>query len=308
MLAPEICSLPLLALLKPRLKAHQFNLRTLRSGDLWSMVCRNDATLATWTLAALIWVELGQMVGMLVVPRHPVPARVPATLPSQVRLSAGVNAGEIVSAHLFGLSVPEPVVQDPGHAPPSTADLTLAGTIATENPQRGKAIIGNPGQAKVYSVGQQVGGATLRWVYLDHVILDRNGSLETLALPRAHLAGESPAVARSAPPGSAAGSPAALPAPASQPPEGPVIDKIVDSETSNNGLGEFLGIRVLPADNRATFYESGLKEGDIVVAVNGTKLADAAHAQEMWRQVSSGSTVTVMRSGKAQEVTLNLVP
>jgi len=60
----------------------------------------------------------------------------------------------------------------------------LAGTIATEDPKRGVAIISDGGPAKVYSVGDNVGGATLHSVYLDHVILDRGGVLETLLLPR----------------------------------------------------------------------------------------------------------------------------
>ena len=63
------------------------------------------------------------------------------------------------------------------------------GTIATQDPKHGVAIISDGGPSKVYSVGDNVSGATLHSVYLDHVILDRAGVLETLLLPR-QLAGE----------------------------------------------------------------------------------------------------------------------
>ncbi len=52
-------------------------------------------------------------------------------------------------------------------------------------PKHGVAIISDGGApSKVYSVGERVGGASLHSVYLDHVILDRAGALETLLLPR----------------------------------------------------------------------------------------------------------------------------
>jgi type II secretory pathway component PulC len=43
--------------------------------------------------------------------------------------------------------------------PESAANLVLAGTIATSDPKRGVAIISDGGPAKVYSVGDNVGGA-----------------------------------------------------------------------------------------------------------------------------------------------------
>jgi type II secretion system protein C len=299
----------LLALSKSGSKAPWQELRVLRAG-LWPMLRRYDAKLVTWALGALIALEFAR-VGAMLLSGHPgrQHAAIPVISPVAHR-SAGVNIAGIVSAHIFGISAPGPSVQDPANAPRSTANLILAGTIATEDPQHGKAIIGDPGQGKVYSVGQQIGGATLRWVYLDYVVLDRSGSLESLALPRVRLAARESATARSrpAPARTAVASPTAMPAPASPEPEVAVIDKVVESEASNNGVGDFLGIRVLPAENRATFFQSGLKEGDIVVAVNGTKLTDADHGQEIWKQVSTGTTVTVMRSGKSQDITLNLAP
>lgn len=291
------------ALLKSGLKAHQWDLRSLRVDSFWSMVRRNDAKLATCILGVLVAVELGRIVSMLVI-AHPGPAQIPAAVARPLtHRSEGVNVTDIVSAHLFGISVPEPAAQDPANAPRSTANLTLAGTIATEDPERGKAIIGDPDQPKVYSVGQQIGGAALRWVYLDHVVLDRNGSLETLALPHAPLAMVG---GRYLPPHSAGGPSAGAPASATS--ENPVLDKIVDAEVFNNGLGQFVGIRVGPSDDQKGFAHSGLRNGDVIIAVNGSNLPNADRGQEIWKQVSTGTTVTVIRAGKQDDVTLSFAP
>src|SRR5258708_36787269 len=82
------------------------------------------------------------------------------------------------------MAAPDPSTQDAANARQSNANLVLAGTIATQDPKHGVAIISDGGPSKVYSVGDNVGGASLHSVYLDHVILDRNGPLETLLLPR----------------------------------------------------------------------------------------------------------------------------
>ena len=62
----------------------------------------------------------------------------------------------------------------------------LTGVIAGNDAQNGLAIIGQSAQAtKVYAVGDTVpGGVKLHAVYEDRVILDDNGELQTLALPR----------------------------------------------------------------------------------------------------------------------------
>src|ERR1700728_1319243 len=121
-----------------------------RTQELLSRLQGNGPRLAALALAALIAVEL---------------ARIAITL---------LGGGPVKS--------PQPELST--IAPQSTANLVLAGTIATQDPKRGVAIISDGGPSKVYSVGDNVGGASLHSVYLDHVILDRAGALETLLLPR----------------------------------------------------------------------------------------------------------------------------
>ena len=87
-------------------------------------------------------------------------------------------------AHLFGANAVAGEAGGPPIAP--KVPLVLTGVIAGNDAQNGLAIIGQSAQAtKVYAVGDTVpGGVKLHAVYEDRVILDDNGELQTLALPR----------------------------------------------------------------------------------------------------------------------------
>src|SRR5215472_8197747 len=103
-----------------------------------------------------------------------------------------LDVAALANAHLFGTA---PVVQQDGaDAPQTSMPLVLTGIIAGNDPQNGLAILGQSAQtAKVQAVGDSVpGGARLHSVYADRVIIDRNGQLESLVLPR-QLGGAAPA-------------------------------------------------------------------------------------------------------------------
>lgn len=257
-------------------------------------------------LAVLISVEIIRIAATLAGTNSAKPLR-PPVVPSGARtVSTGVDVARIVSAHLFGTAGPDPAAQDPANAPRSAANLALTGTIATRNPRQGMAIIGDPGQFKVYSVGEHVGEASLHSVYLDRVILERNGSLESLVLPRPVLGAEASLVRGSGALRAAAA--AAGASPPAEPSETAIVDKVANSNIESDAGGQMLGIRVVPGQDISAFTHSGLIGGDVVVAVNGTKLDVPDRSQDIWKQVSTGTAVTVLRRGKLQDITLNLAP
>ena len=98
----------------------------------------------------------------------------------------------ITSAHLFG-SAPV-AAQDAPDAGPSNIPLVLTGTIAGNDPQNGLAILGPTPQAvKVYAVGDTLpGNVKLHSVYTDRVVIDRDGQLESIALPHQASASNAP--------------------------------------------------------------------------------------------------------------------
>jgi general secretion pathway protein C len=221
---------------------------------------------------------------------------------------AGVHAhnldlATITNAHLFGTApVPQ---QDAANAPQTSMPLVLTGIIAGNDPQNGLAILGQTAQsAKVFAVGDNVpGGAKLHSVYTDRVVIDRNGQLESLALP--HTASST------APP----------PTTAALQGENPSFERMRRMITEQPGLladvmrpqpvmehGKMNGFRVYPGRDRQAFARLGLRPGDQVTAINGTPLDDRDRGEQILRTLSSSSEarVTVIRGGQTQDLTLNI--
>ena len=117
----------------------------------------------------------------------------PATL-AAVPQSQSVDVASIANAHLFEAPPIAAPAQDATNAPQSSLPLVLVGIISADDPQNGLAILGeNAAAAKVYAVGDNVpGGAKLHSVLSDRVVIERNGALESLMLPRQLQSGAAP--------------------------------------------------------------------------------------------------------------------
>jgi general secretion pathway protein C len=279
--------------------------------NIWlSRLQGNAPKLVAWVLACLIVLELGALAYALVL--SPVRSPQPLGPGNAASPRPGVNVQAIVGAHLFGVPTVDPGSQDPNSAPPSSANLLLTGTIATDNPKHGVAIVSDGGgPSKVYSVGDRLAGASLHSVYLDHVILDRNGALETVTLPRllpARTGASGPAPMRRP-----AGDPRAAAAVENirrmvqQDPA--ILDQVMRTVPSyDSAAGKLRGFRAFPGKNRQIFSKLGLKSGDLVTAINGTQLDDPQRSQEVLNtmQTADHVTVTVERGGQKQDITLNV--
>jgi general secretion pathway protein C len=279
-----------------------------RTNQWLSRLQGNGPAYVSLILAALIAIELARMaisfLGGPVKTPQPVVNR-----PAAPHVRPGVDVQKVVSAHLFGIAAVEPGGQDPASAPLSSANLVLAGTIASQDPKHGVAIISDGGPSKVFSVGDNVSGATLHSVYLDHVILDRAGVLETLMLPR-QLAGSRPMAPVRRPGGADPRTVAAVDNIRRLVQQDPgILDQVMRTVASyDNAAGKLRGFRAYPGRNRAIFNKLGLKPGDLVTAINGTMLDDPQHSQEVFNtiQTSDHVTVTIERGGQKQDITLNI--
>jgi general secretion pathway protein C len=280
-----------------------------RSNEWLSRLQGNGPRLVSLGLAALIAVELARIAISLL---GATPVRSPQPVLTNVAVhdhNAGLDVQSLVSAHLFGVAVADPTAQDPANAPQSTANLVLAGTIATSDPKRGVAIISDSGPSKVYMVGDKLGGASLHSVYLDHVILDRGGALETLLLPRLLGPGmRAPPVTRR--PGADPHTAAAVDNIRRMVQQDPgILDQVMRTVPSyDSAAGKLRGFRAYPGRNRQIFNRLGLKPGDLVTAINGTALDDPQHSQDVFNtiQTSDRVTVTIERAGQKQDISLNI--
>lgn len=217
--------------------------------------------------------------------------------------SHALDVAAITNAHLFGAA---PASRENGaNAPQTSMPLVLTGIIAGNDPQSGLAILGQTAQTtKVFAIGDNVpGGAKLHSVYADRVVIDRNGQLESLVLPRQ--------VAGSAPP----------PSTAALQGQNPSLERMRQMISEQPGLigdvmrpqavtehGKVTGFRVFPGRNRMAFMRLGLRPGDEVTAINGTPLDDQDRGEQIMRTLGSTSEahVTVIRNGQQQDLTLNI--
>ncbi len=270
--------------------------RWIQSLPLWVSV--GLVVLLAWQLVQLAWTLLGAS-------KAPPPAAASPAIAAPAGPAIDLQA--VLNAHLFGVAgAADPGATDPNAVAATQMNLVLVGTIAESNPERGYAIIGDSAPtAKVYAVGKTItGGTRLHSVYPDRAILDRGGKLEALLLPRKFT-------------GTGMGTPPALPTAQGDPMIG---DQLRNLAAQNPGAiteiirpqpvfanGQQRGYRVYPGRNRTQFTKLGLMPGDLVTAINGTPLDDAARGMEIMQTMNSATdvTVTVERNGQTTQININ---
>lgn len=254
-----------------------------------------------WLLASLTWSFLPQGASAPV-------AQAPVTSAAARR----VDAGRIANQHLFGQYAPQaPVSSD---APDTTLALTLHGIVAGKRVQDSRALIVVNGDEQPYAVGAQLpGGALIRAIYPDRVMLERDGRVEALRLPKADLGQSTQAPARfSAAPTAGLGQ---------APPQdlGQLRQQIVSNPQRLMDVvrampvmqgGKLSGYRVYPAGNSPAFAQLGLRPGDIVTGVNGIPLTDPAQSMRVLSALKTSDQISIsmLRNGQPQTQVVQIPP
>jgi general secretion pathway protein C len=256
---------------------------------------------ATWLLALALGVQAAMIVTDLAgVDRAPSPGMMAASRVQRTPL----DIAAVTNTHLFGVAPVAAGTGNGANAPQTSMPLVLTGVIAANDPRDGLAILGpSVAATKVYAVGDNIpGGARLHSVLSDHVLLERDGHLEALALPH-QLAGNSP------PPSISAA------------PTAPVLDRMRELVSRDPGIiadimrpepvfagGKQQGFRVYPGRDREAFVRLGLRPGDLVTAIDGTPLDDPSRGEQILSTLgaSAEAHVTILRNGQQQNLTLDL--
>jgi general secretion pathway protein C len=261
-------------------------------------------------LAALTWTLL---------PRPAVQALPPAAVKAPLgKASAARNQPANIAAwHLFGevqKEAPQPLPQVTD-APDTSLNLKLLGVVASDNPATARAIIADgKGVEEAYGVNDNLpGGASLREIYADRVLLEYRGRLEALRLPK-----EIPEGAVGMGTGRHQGGNRAAPVtPMVGANTSALLRQYRDALTNNPAslmnlvrampvrdgpTGRIKGYRISPGRDRSLLSRFGLRTGDIVTAVNGVTLDNPIKALEIMRDLSSANQVTleVERNGAPQ--------
>lgn len=240
------------------------------------------------------------------------PAAVPDIHPA--RPAVGVSpAGQqaygalIGSRHLFGEPMVAPAPQV--GLPAARTDLLLKGVFATGN-RHGAAIIQEGSEQHYYVVGDALtDGTFLREVHRDHVVLERGGRRENLALPLNELPSSAPV----APAVSASASPAQF----SSPENGRLLkqyrDILRNEPQSLMGLlnavpvregAKVLGSRITPGQDPTLLGRFGLQAGDVVTSLNGIMLDGQMKGMEVLKSLGSAQQLSITLTRNGQPVTM----
>ncbi len=280
----------------------------LASDRLPPLVCLVLVIVLGWQLARIAWmlvpgteagdpIDIGPPIGTTITPSGP---------------SRTANVEQVAAAHLFGEARAEDEIVLA--APESTENLqetrlalTLNGTMAgTDNNLTRALIADNRNEEKVYSIGDVVtAGAKLHAVYPDRVVLNRNGVLEVLNLPKDLPAGSPPPRSRNTPTRTASSEPR---------------DESLQQAISQNAArladvirptpyfvgGQQQGYRVYPGRDRRQFAALGLRPGDLIKEIDGQALTDQQQALQIFQSLGTSDqvSVTVERNGQPQVLVL----
>ena len=257
-----------------------------------------------WLLAQLTW--------RLLLPA-PEPAAPLAVVMAVAPAQSAERGREVARLHLFGEAVltPQAAVEEvPRDAPDTRLRLTLRGLFAARDPQQALAIVADPGgDEKAYRVGDPLpGGAELREIHADRIILSRAGRYETLRLPQEESLD-----------GMSRGPAPVLPA-GDVPPQDPgallqqhrealrenpqsLVSLVRPMPVQENG--QLVGFRLLPGTERNFLPQLGLRPGDIVTAINGMALDNPASGLQALQALQNETSVSLEIRRGQQAMTLN---
>lgn len=206
---------------------------------------------------------------------------------------------------LNSISVPRlwgtiPVVAAPSVTQDTRLPLSLRGILSGE----GLAMIEASGSAtKVYRIGDTLpGGAILKDVLIDYILIERAGVIERLALPRQALATQAikqePAAVQAIP-----AAPVRLGKLLQQSPA--ELSKEFRLTPVTEG-GKLRGYRLRALRSPELLQHVGLEADDVLISVNGTSLTQANDLPKFIKDLRTASTLDVVVLRNGSEIPLHL--
>lgn len=219
--------------------------------------------------------------------------------------------------HLFGKTVKKaPAVKKVvavSDAPKTKLNVTLVGVVAASSPAYSSAIIAYKGKQESYFIGSKITGtkATVSDIHSDRVLLDVDGTLQTLMLDgvekldkqqqRHELKGKEE-VSKNKVAINHELKTVKLDRQALLKDPGKLTDYIKISPVRESG--EIKGYRIKPGKDRTLFDQAGLKNGDLAIELNGIDLTDMQQAFGLMKELPTMTDVslTVERGEQLHEL------
>lgn len=261
--------------------------------------------------------QLAQLTWMLVPQEQSAAQAVPAaSRPVSSNLQNPQNRiRQLAAANLFGTAQDKKVQAET--APETKLNLTLKGVLAAVPMELASAIIsqGKAGKEDIYSVGDRLpGGVLVKEIHAEHVMLERNGRLETLKLQKE--SGEDDILSSGSDQGSGSSRLRSLTSSASP---GEALNEI-RSEIMKNPTsfadyalpivvkenGQQIGYRLEPQKKGELLSELGIQSGDVITQINGVKLDKQQNGISALRKLTTASNVNIVVKRNGAEIPLNI--
>lgn len=239
-----------------------------------------------------------------------------AALPVQNKPSVVQNKAQsqaqfrqLTAANIFG-AAQSTASQKPTKAPETRLNLTLKGVLAAKPMEMASAIIaqGRSGKEDIYSVGDKMqGGVLIKEIHPDHVVLERNGRLETLKLQKVSGVSLQGSSARPEKSTRSTSSPASA--------LGQIRKNILKNPTSFGEYalpvivkenGKQIGYRLQPQAKGELLAELGIQASDVITQINGVKLDKPQNGISALRKLSTAKNLTIVVRRNGAEVPLNI--
>ncbi|MEM9533595.1 MAG: type II secretion system protein GspC [Pseudomonadota bacterium] len=284
--------------------------RLLHAGGLIALL--GASALCLWLAASLIW-------RLVPDPAEPSGVTLNAT---QTTTDAQPERVDVANLHLFGQAGMALPLNTTFDAPETSLDLLLRGTLVSDDPKLGMAIVVDAEGDGFYNVGDELpGAAELHEVYTDRVVLVHQGRYETLRLRDE----EAPPRRRQAAARRAAGTGGpAQPLPGirtGNTPDTSAVDwkavqtnlRIDPAELARQVRvlphmenGKPVGVRLQAGRDSLLFSKLGLRNTDIITEVNGIPLDNPARSMALLTQLQGQSQFAVRLKRDGREMTLNI--
>ncbi len=277
------------------------------------------ATICAYLLVLLLAYNLAELTWRMLAPapdRESAPSIVKEATANQIKPDsfARTIAGLNLFGHVDASTPPTPVVRE------TRLNLVLRGVMATHG-KNARAIIYSPSGSdrgeNPYAINAKLpGGATLKEIHSDYIVLLHNGRHETLRLPKKVVATGSTGHNI---PNSSSNRPSSGPSTASTNTQKirEYRDALIDDPVSLIGIirsapyredGKLIGYRVQTGRDKDALNNLGLLPGDIVTSVNGVAMGNSTKLMKLLKQLSKAEEVSaeVIRDGSPTLVTIQL--
>lgn len=231
------------------------------------------------------------------------------------RTDSGSNIAKIIRLNLFGNAQAVPEVEqvvETTKVPETQLNLVLSGVVSSSQSSLGAAIIAYRNKQETYGIGDKIEGTnvTLDEIFVDRVIIKNRLTRETLMLDGIDFDEANQQRNRNnsttttnqdpqTPQRTARPDPKLLKDARAKLAESPDSFAEMISLSPHRLNNELIGYRVSPGANPALFNSVGLKNGDIVVELNGLDLSDLQQSLEALNELQEADTLQleILRSG-----------